>query len=241
MISLHELHERHGGSMPEGGFGAEEVWEMNVATDAEVAAMREAEREARRATQARGEAEVAERAAAELARRLRAAGMPERYLHVPADSRRTSAMAQGRGLWLWGPVGTGKTWAACSALKGWVSTRHAAARMCTCVAMLSELRDAMSSGSGAAATASFSRVPLLVLDDLGKESPTPWALSKLFEVADWRWSHQLPTVVTSQEDPDEMIAHLGRNGDTETAVAVVSRLASSCERVPLSGRDRRLG
>lgn len=39
--------------------------------------------------------------------------------------------------------------------------------------------------------------PMLILDDLGMESATPWAREKLFQLLDYRYSAALPTVITS--------------------------------------------
>jgi len=39
--------------------------------------------------------------------------------------------------------------------------------------------------------------PLLVLDDLGTESATPWAREKLYQLFNYRYSAQLPTVITT--------------------------------------------
>ncbi len=47
-------------------------------------------------------------------------------------------------------------------------------------------------------------VPLLVLDDLGSESPTPWALEKLFQIINYRYNYRLPTVITTNADPEQM-------------------------------------
>ena len=47
-------------------------------------------------------------------------------------------------------------------------------------------------------------VPLLVLDDLGAESPTPWAQEKLFQIINHRYNEQLPTIITSNVDLDDM-------------------------------------
>jgi len=38
--------------------------------------------------------------------------------------------------------------------------------------------------------------PLLVLDDLGTQSATPWAQEKLFQIFDYRYNARLPTVIT---------------------------------------------
>jgi len=44
------------------------------------------------------------------------------------------------------------------------------------------------------------RVPLLILDDLGTHSATPWAEEKLFQIFDYRYNARLPTVVTMSKD-----------------------------------------
>jgi DNA replication protein DnaC len=50
--------------------------------------------------------------------------------------------------------------------------------------------------------------PLLVLDDLGAQSSTPWAKEKLYQVISHRFNAQLPTIVTTNtpvEDMDERL------------------------------------
>jgi DNA replication protein DnaC len=44
------------------------------------------------------------------------------------------------------------------------------------------------------------RVALLILDDLGTHSATPWAQEKLFQLFDYRYNARLPTVVTMDKD-----------------------------------------
>ncbi len=43
-------------------------------------------------------------------------------------------------------------------------------------------------------------ISLLVLDDLGSESPTAWAQEKLYQILNHRYSYRLPTVVTTNVD-----------------------------------------
>jgi len=42
--------------------------------------------------------------------------------------------------------------------------------------------------------------PVLILDDLGTESPTPWATEKLYQVLNYRYNAQLPTVITTNKE-----------------------------------------
>ncbi len=48
------------------------------------------------------------------------------------------------------------------------------------------------------------KTPLLVLDDLGTESATPWAKEKLFQLLNYRYSALLPTVITTSAEPKKM-------------------------------------
>jgi DNA replication protein DnaC len=48
------------------------------------------------------------------------------------------------------------------------------------------------------------RTPLLILDDLGTESATPWAREKLYQIFDYRYNARLPTVITTAGKVDEI-------------------------------------
>lgn len=48
------------------------------------------------------------------------------------------------------------------------------------------------------------RAPLLILDDLGTESATPWAREKLYQVFDYRYNARLPTVITTATHIEEL-------------------------------------
>jgi DNA replication protein DnaC len=51
---------------------------------------------------------------------------------------------------------------------------------------------------------SVKNAPLLVLDDFGKQTTTPWAQEKLYQVINYRYNAQLPTVVTTNYSTDEL-------------------------------------
>jgi DNA replication protein DnaC len=46
--------------------------------------------------------------------------------------------------------------------------------------------------------------PLLILDDLGGQSTTPWAKEKLLQLFNYRYDAELPTVITSSQKLEEM-------------------------------------
>ena len=46
--------------------------------------------------------------------------------------------------------------------------------------------------------------PLLILDDLGAQSTTPWAQEKLYQILNYRYNAQLPTVITTNHRLEEI-------------------------------------
>jgi DNA replication protein DnaC len=66
--------------------------------------------------------------------------------------------------------------------------------------LLDHLRSAFGPESRATYDEIFERVknaPLLILDDFGEQSGTPWAQEKLYQVINYRYNERLSTVVTS--------------------------------------------
>ncbi len=47
-------------------------------------------------------------------------------------------------------------------------------------------------------------VALLVIDDLGIESPTPWATEKLYQLINYRYNARLPTVITTNHNLEDL-------------------------------------
>jgi DNA replication protein DnaC len=46
--------------------------------------------------------------------------------------------------------------------------------------------------------------PLLILDDLGTQSTTPWAQEKLYQIFNYRYNAELPTVITTNRSLEEI-------------------------------------
>ncbi len=51
---------------------------------------------------------------------------------------------------------------------------------------------------------SVKNTPLLVLDDFGKQTTTPWAQEKLYQIINYRYNAKLPTVITTNCSTDEL-------------------------------------
>ncbi len=67
--------------------------------------------------------------------------------------------------------------------------------------------------------------PLLVLDDLGTESATPWAKEKLYQIINYRYAARLPTVITTALPPDALDPRLASRILDETRCSVILILA----------------
>lgn len=86
---------------------------------------------------------------------------------------------------------------------------------------------------------------VLVLDDLGKERPTEWAVEQLFSIVNARYDEGKPTIVTTNYNSEELARRLtpkpDANGyaDDTTARAIVDRLAGCSKYVILEGRSKR--
>ena len=61
-------------------------------------------------------------------------------------------------------------------------------------------------------------IPLLILDDLGAENPSPWAKEKLFQLLNHRHVERLPTVITTDADLDELDPRLASRMQQESVV-----------------------
>lgn len=105
-----------------------------------------------------------------------------------------------------GPSGTGKTHLAAAITNFAMSNGHPA-RFVVVPELLDHLRAAFSPDAAVRYDELFDQViaaPLLVLDDLGGHSPSPWAEDKLDQILTHRYDKRMPTVITSSLTSDEM-------------------------------------
>jgi DNA replication protein DnaC len=73
--------------------------------------------------------------------------------------------------------------------------------------LLDHLRATFNPDSGTTLDRRFDEVrtaPLLVLDDLGTQNMTPWVKEKLYQLFNYRYTSQLPTVITTTNKLEDM-------------------------------------
>lgn len=147
---------------------------------------------------------------------------------------------KGRGAYLWGEPGVGKTYAAACAVRLWVErsigdTSTNTARFEQVARLLDEARQGYDGGDREVMRRT-ARYELLVLDDLGAERPTEWAMEELTALLDERTSRGLPTIVTSNYRLGELRDRWGGVPGKRLA----SRIAGACDVIEVTGPDRRL-
>ncbi|MBI1885636.1 MAG: ATP-binding protein [Chloroflexi bacterium] len=130
--------------------------------------------------------------------------------------------AESPGGWLvfWGPSGCGKTHLV-AAVANRCLERGYPAFFVVVADLLDRLRAAYSPESDLPYDELFEQVrnaPLVILDDLGSHSSTPWAQEKLFQLINHRYNLQLPTVFTLGVPLDDLDERLRtRLGDASLA------------------------
>lgn len=140
----------------------------------------------------------------------------------------------GRGTYLFGQPGVGKTYAAACCVR-LAAEAGRKAKLVTVPALLEQVKAGYDGGDRLALDRAKG-YDLLVLDDLGMERATGWSMETLSALIDHRTSRGLVTVVTSNYGLGQLRDRWGGMEGNRLA----SRLAGACERVEVKGADRRL-
>lgn len=181
-------------------------------------------------------------------RQLRANGIQEKHLRdwtfAVAQDNKFVCMAknyverwktireQNLGLLLWGDVRTGKSFlAACIAnalIEGGTPV------LMTNFSKILNQMGAMYSEERYRYIASFSNYALLIIDDLGIERNTEYALEQVYAVIDERYKSGLPVIITTNLTISEL-----KNPTDVAHARIFSRVLEMCTPVYISGNDRR--
>nr|MBA3944901.1 ATP-binding protein [Herpetosiphonaceae bacterium] len=113
---------------------------------------------------------------------------------------------QHKWLVLLGKHGTGKTHLAAA-----VANERLERGLPTLFMVTPDLLDALRASFGGEGNGSYDKVfyevratPFLILDDFGAESATAWAKEKLYQVLNYRYNAQLPTLITTNQPLDAL-------------------------------------
>ncbi|HEY2632536.1 MAG TPA: ATP-binding protein [Solirubrobacteraceae bacterium] len=191
-------------------------------------------------------------------------GLPEAVVSEVRSYVRNlnTRLDEGRGMWLVGDVGTGKTTLAMIVSAATLDAGHTVA-IYSLPRLLNLIRDEIGTENSLLDLLDrLSGVDLLHIDDLGAQHTTPWRLEQLYSIVDARYQAGRPIVATTNLMPEELSKQMGRqihttvteDGDnlsTERKVVsndasevvgerIVSRLVEMCgDPLPLFGEDKR--
>jgi DNA replication protein DnaC len=140
----------------------------------------------------------------------------------------------GRGLWFFGPHGTGKTTLAMIVSKAALDLGRTVA-IYSLPRLLAEIRTTFDDDSASSYTELIDRltvVDLLHIDDVGAEKTSPWVLEQLYAIVNARYEDERSVMVTTNLiESDELAEQVGRR--------TVSRLEEMCTILPVVGEDLR--
>ncbi|MEZ5076428.1 MAG: ATP-binding protein [Solirubrobacterales bacterium] len=145
-------------------------------------------------------------------------------------------LAAGRGLWLFGDTGTGKTTLAMLISKAALEAGRSVA-IYSLPKLLARIRRTYDSEPGGDSYLSFferlTSVDLLHIDDLGAEKRSDWVLEQLYALINERYETQRSVLITTNLPHGEL--------EEQISPRTVSRLTEICDEVPVFGEDRRYG
>jgi DNA replication protein DnaC len=174
-----------------------------------------------------------------------------RYVHRIEEN-----LDAGRGLWLQGDVGTGKTTLAMIVSKAALDAGRSTA-IYSLPRLLNLIRDEIGTENSLLDLLDrLSSVDLLHIDDLGAQHTTPWRLEQLYSIVDARYQAGRAIIATTNLLPPALSEQMGRRvlaseeargrtvvTDEASEVVgkrIVSRLVEMCgEPLPLYGVDKR--
>lgn len=173
---------------------------------------------------------------------VKIAGIPIAYLDAKISNNKCSKWLEDycrydrKNLVIGGNVGTGKTYNM-YALYHELLLRGVDCYFGTMTSILRSLRDTYVEDSQYRENEILKKletIPVLFIDDLGKERVSEWATEKVYDICDKRRVKNLPIVISSNMNRQNLIKKYGANGE-----AIVSRLFGGAETVQMAGKDLR--
>jgi len=144
----------------------------------------------------------------------------------------------GRGLFITGDVGTGKTHLA-SAIVDHIARLHKMKRrkpfkiiFSTSSEILSDIKFSFKDDRPEDCLEKYKKADLLIIDEIGAEKVTEWSYETLYQIINYRYSNMIPTILISNLNDKELSEQLDRR--------IASRIYEMCKGVKLAGEDRRI-
>lgn len=122
-----------------------------------------------------------------------------------------------------GPYGCGKTHLAAAIANDRIERQHPALFVVV-PDLLDFLRASYAPDSPVTYNSRFEQirsVELLILDDLGTQNATPWAAEKLYQIINYRYNAELPTVITTNQPLGDMDPRLASRLKDESLVSTI--------------------
>jgi len=135
----------------------------------------------------------------------------------------------GKGIILVGDPGTGKTHLAAAITNYITSELGVAVKFGNFVDILNDIKRSFHSDEDV--VRELKKMPLLVIDDLGKERRSEWSEMILYDVINGRYEDYMPTIITTNLSPRQIEERFGE--------ATFSRIFEMCVGVIVQGADVR--
>lgn len=145
-------------------------------------------------------------------------------------------LQDGKGLFITGTVGTGKTHLAVAVIDHIARIlkrkRYFNIAFTSAVGLLSEIRYSYETKDTENTIKFYENCDLLVIDDLGIEKSTDWTHELFYQIIDSRYSNLKPVIITTNLTDEEIKAKLSER--------IISRVYEMCQGIKLTGKDYRL-
>lgn len=86
----------------------------------------------------------------------------------------------------------------------------------------------------------YSNVDMIIIDDLGTEKISSWALEKLYTIIQNRFENGLPIIITTRFDKKGLISRFSYSNDQDLIDATISKLYQMCYGITLKSMKKEL-